>query len=198
MKNWIPHALTLKGDIVTLIPLEQAHKDALGSAAEDGKLWELWFTSVPCKNTIDAYIDHALADKLSGEAFPFAVIDNASGRIIGCTRFYNLQQPHRRLEIGYTWYAKSHQRSGVNTECKLLLLTYAFETLHCIAVQFMTDWFNTASKNAIARLGAKQDGILRNHRINEDGSSRDSVVFSIISQEWIGVKKTLQMMLSRK
>jgi len=118
-------------------------------------------------------------------------LDKNNGDIIGSTRYYNVQPEHRRLEIGYTWYAKKYQRTGVNTECKYLLLQYAFENLNCIAVQFLTNWYNLPSRAAIARLGAKQDGVLRNHRLNADGSYRDTVVFSITEQEWTSVKKSL-------
>jgi len=191
MKNWIEN-LELEGEKVKLIPLEKSHTDELLKAASDGKLWELWFTSVPSEKNIDNYIDHALAQKEKGIEYPFIVVDRNSGKIIGSTRYYNLQVNHRRLEIGYTWYAKSYQRTGVNTQCKVLLLKYAFENLNCIAVQFMTNWHNLRSRTAIARLGAKQDGVLRNHRINADGSYRDTVVFSITEQEWTGVKKSLE------
>jgi RimJ/RimL family protein N-acetyltransferase len=119
-------------------------------------------------------------------------VDKRTREIIGSTRYYNIQSEHRRLEIGYTWYAKKYQRTGVNTESKILLLKYAFEDLNCIAVQFMTNWHNLRSRSAIKRLGAKQDGILRNHRLNPDGTYRDTVVFSITDQEWSGVKKSLE------
>ena len=196
MKPWIPNALVLSGDTVKLVPLEKNHKAGLLQAASDGNLWELWFTSVPDKNTIDAYLEKALSQKEKGIEFPFTVIDVNTNTIIGCTRFYNMQPENRRLEIGYTWYAKSHQRTGVNSNCKLLLLQYAFEELDCIAVQLITNWFNIKSREAIARLGAKQDGVLRNHSINKDGSYRDTVVFSITETEWSGVKKNLQLKLN--
>jgi len=192
MENWIKDDLQLEGRIVKLIPLELSHKEGLLKAASDGNLWELWFTSVPSSNTIDHYISQALEDQQKGESYPFTVVDIQSDEIIGSTRFYNIQAAHRRLEIGYTWYAKKYQRTGVNTECKFLMLKYAFEELNCIAVQFMTNWFNLPSRKAIARLGAKQDGILRNHRLNADGSCRDTVVFSITVQEWAGVHKSLK------
>jgi RimJ/RimL family protein N-acetyltransferase len=191
MNNWIDK-LELEGDKVKLIPLEKAHTDALLTAASDGKLWELWFTSVPSPKNIGHYIAHALNQKQKGIEFPFVVIDKQSGELIGSTRYYNIQPEHRRLEIGYTWYAKKYQRTGVNTECKALLLRHAFEDLNCIAVQLMTNWHNLASRVAIQRLGAKQDGVLRNHRLNADGSYRDTVVFSITNQEWSGVKKSLE------
>ena len=195
LSNWIENDLVLEGYFVKLVPLEPTHKNGLLSAASDGKLWELWFTSVPSADAIDNYINTALSNKQSGKEFPFTVIDKASGKIIGCTRFYNIEASNRRLEIGYTWYAKSYQRTGANSECKFLMLQYAFENLDCMAVQFMTDWFNKPSRHAIARLGAKQDGVLRHHRLNQDGSIRDTVVFSILAQEWAGVKKNLEMRL---
>ena len=187
--------LSLEGNHVELIPLEIHHKPELLKAASDGKLWELWFTSVPSKDSIDAYVDHALKQREIGQEYPFVVVHKPTNDIIGSTRFYNIQPEHKRLEIGYTWYAKSCQRSAVNTECKYLLLDYAFEKLDCIAVQFMTDWFNLKSRAAIERLGAKRDGILRHHRINSDGTYRDSVVYSITNLEWNGVKKSLEYKL---
>ena len=192
MSKWIKHPLELEDDTVKLIPLKKQHRDGLLAAASDGSLWELWYTSVPSEATIDTYIATALDQKEKGEEYPFTVIDAQNGKIIGCTRFYGMQPQHKRLEIGYTWYAKSVQRTGVNTACKRLLLGYAFEQLECIAVQIVTDWFNLRSRAAIARLGAKQDGVLRNHRINADGSYRDTVVFSITNSEWHGVKKNIE------
>ena len=194
MNPWIDISI-LEGDTIALLPLDASRQDALLTAAKDGILWELWFTSVPSSATINNYLDKALAEKENGQAYPFVVFHKKTKQIIGSTRYYNLQPEHRRLEIGYTWYAKSYQRTRVNTECKYLLLQYAFEIKHCIAVQFMTDWHNIASRNAIARLGAHQDGLLRNHRLNSDGSYRDSVVFSITENEWSGVKKNLTQKL---
>lgn len=194
MNPWIDISI-LEGDTIALLPLDASHQDALLTAAKDGILWELWYTSVPSSATINNYLDKALAEKENGQAYPFVVFHKKTKQIIGSTRYYNLQPEHHRLEIGYTWYAKSYQRTRVNTECKYLLLQYAFEIKHCIAVQFMTDWHNIASRNAIARLGAHQDGLLRNHRLNSDGSYRDSVVFSITENEWSGVKKNLTQKL---
>ena len=191
MKNWI-NKENLDGKKVRLIPLEKSHKDGLLKAASDGKLWEMWFTAVPSEKSIDNYIEHALNQKEKGKEFPYVVLDLKNGEIIGSTRFYNIQPENRRLEIGYTWYAKKNQRTGTNTECKYLLLKSAFEDFDCIAVQFLTNWHNLPSRKAITRLGAKQDGVLRNHRLNTDGSTTDTVVFSITNQEWSGVKKTLE------
>lgn len=180
-----------------MVSLGKEHRSGLLQAASDGKLWELWFTSVPSDQSMDSYIDKALQEKASGKSLPFIVLDVRTSKIIGSTRYLNVEPEHRRLEIGSTWYAQSYHRSAVNTECKYLLLQHAFEVLNCIAVEFRTDWFNRKSRAAIERLGAKQDGILRNHRINPDGSFRDSVVYSITDREWIGVKKSLLLALKR-
>lgn len=190
MRDWLKN-IELEGQKVKLIPLVESHKEELLKASSDGKLWELWFTSVPSKENINSYIKKALEDLQNGIAFPFVVIDKNNGELIGTTRYCNAVSEHKRLEIGYTWYAKKYQRTGVNTECKYLLLKYAFEELDCIAVEFRTNWHNLRSRTAISRLGAKQDGILRNHQLNSDGSYRDTVVFSITNQEWKGVEKLL-------
>ena len=196
MGNWIDK-LELEGEKVKLVPLDSSHKEELLKVASDGKLWELWFTSVPsCKN-IDNYIAHALEQKKKGLQYPFVVINKNTREVIGCTRYYDLYPENRRLDIGYTWYAKKYQRTGVNTEAKFLLLSHAFERLNCIAVQFVTNWYNLPSRAAIKRLGAKQDGVLRNHQINPDGSYRDTVVFSITDREWSGVKKSLEYEMSK-
>ncbi|AGO56372.1 GNAT family N-acetyltransferase [Serratia plymuthica] len=185
----------LKSKIVSLIPLRKEHAAALVEAAADGRLWELWFTSAPNESTVDDYVDFALSEQVAGRALPFVVVHNDTQKIVGTTRICNADGHNRRVEIGYTWYAKSHQRTAVNTECKRLLLGYAFEALAVIAVEFRTHWHNHASRTAIARLGAKQDGVLRNHQKNADGSYRDTVVFSIIDHEWPMVKKSLEYKL---
>ena len=189
--------ITLKGRHTTLEPLSRGHQDALQQAAADGELWRLWYTSVPAPDRTGHYIDSALTMRELDGAMPFVVRLAATAEIVGCTRYFHVDAANRRLEIGYTWYAKRVQRSAVNTECKLLLLTHAFETLKCIAVEFRTHWFNHASREAILRLGAKQDGVLRNHQITSDGSYRDTVVFSIIESEWPAVKSHLRFMLER-
>ena len=189
--------VTLRGRHATLEPLAREHEDALRRAAADGELWRLWYTSVPSPEKTTAYIDTALGMRENLGAMPFVVRASATGEIVGCTRYFHVDAQNRRLEIGYTWYAKSVQRTAINTECKLLLLTHAFETLKCIAVEFRTHWFNHASREAIARLGAKQDGVLRNHQISPDGSYRDTVVFSIIESEWPAVKRHLRFLLER-
>ena len=196
MKNWL-HDIELKGNNILLIPMNMTHKNALVEAASDGKLWKLWFTSVPSEKTIEDYILKAIKQRESGEGYPFVVINKKTNQIIGSTRYCNATPENRRLEIGYTWYASKHQRTGVNTECKYLLLKYAFETLNCIAVEFKTNWYNIKSKEAITRLGAKLDGVLRNHRISPDGSLRDTVIYSIINQEWHSVKKSLTYKMSK-
>lgn len=189
--SWL-YETTLKGNLVTLAPLKREHADALIEAAADGELWNLWYTSVPNIKTIDAYLDQAFKDQEEGRALLFVVIDNATQKVIGTTRYCNADSLNKRVEIGYTWYAKSFQRTGINTECKYLLLNHAFEKLDAIAVEFRTHWHNQASRAAIARLGAKQDGILRNHQKSAEGIYRDTVVFSIIDQEWPCVKKNLE------
>jgi RimJ/RimL family protein N-acetyltransferase len=190
--------VTLKGRYATLEPLARAHAADLQRAAVDGALWQLWYTSVPAPDRAEAYVAAALKMREDLGALPFAVRDNATDEVVGCTRYFNVDAIHRRLEIGHTWYAARAQRTAINTECKLLLLTHAFEELRCIAVEFRTHWFNRASRDAIARLGAKQDGVLRNHQISADGSYRDTVVFSIIESEWPAVKRHIGFLLDRR
>ena len=189
--------VSLNGAHATLEPLTREHEAALAKAADDGEIWRLWYTSVATPEKMAGYIAVALdmRERLGG--MPFIVRDNATGDIVGCTRYFNVDGANRRLEIGHTWYARRAQRSAINTECKLLLLTHAFENLRCIAVEFRTHWFNHASRAAIARLGAKQDAVLRNHQISPDGSYRDTVVFSIIESEWPAVKQHLRYQLER-
>jgi N-acetyltransferase len=189
--------VTLAGEYVTLEPLAVEHEAGLARAATDGELWRLWYTSVAPPDRMRDYIETALDMRTRLSAMPFVVRDNVSGDIVGCTRYFNVDATNRRLEIGHTWYAKRVQRTGVNTECKLLLLRHAFEVVHCIAVEFRTHWFNHASRAAIARLGAKQDGVLRNHQLMPDGARRDTVVFSIIDGEWPAVKQHLLFKLGR-
>jgi RimJ/RimL family protein N-acetyltransferase len=188
--------VTLRGRHATLEPLARKHEDALRRAAADGELWRLWYTSVAQPEKMGEYVAAALEMRQKLGAMPFVVCD-AAGEVVGSTRYFNVDAANRRLEIGHTWYAKRAQRTVVNTECKLLLLTHAFETLRCIAVEFRTHWFNHASREAIARLGAKQDGVLRNHQLGPDGSYRDTVVFSIVESEWPAVKRHLRFLLER-
>jgi RimJ/RimL family protein N-acetyltransferase len=189
--------VTLKGAHATLEPLEAGHAPALRDAAADGELWRLWYTSVAPPDQIGDYIARALDMRERLGAMPFAVRHNTTGHVVGCTRYFNVDAVNRRLEIGHTWYSKRVQRTAINTECKLLLLTHAFEALQCIAVEFRTHWFNHASRVAIERLGAKQDGVLRNHQLLPDGSKRDTVVFSIIDGEWPAVRRHLTFLLDR-
>jgi N-acetyltransferase len=191
MKPWFEE-IQLAGELVRLMPLTLQHSEDILMAATDGKLWELWYTSVPSAQTLDAYLAEALDNKKKGTAFPFVVQHLPSGKIIGSTRYCNADAQNRRLEIGFTWYSQLYHRSGVNSECKYLLIKYAFEELDCIAVEFRTNWHNRQSREAISRLGAKQDGVLRNHKLNPDGSYRDTVVFSITNHEWPAVRQSLQ------
>lgn len=190
-------SLYLQGTNLSLEPLEQAHIADIRQAAADGELWKLFFTSVPAPEQTQQWLDTALAMQAQQKAIPFIVREKSGGRIVGSTRFCNIDHQHQRLEIGYTWYSQSVQRSGINTECKLLMLTHAFEVLNCIAVEFRTDWFNRRSQAAIERLGAKRDGVLRNHMILPDGRIRDTVVYSILQNEWPGLKKNLQYMQNK-
>ena len=189
--------VTLKGGIATLEPLAIGHEAMLAKAAADGELWRLWYTSIAPPDRMHEYVATALDMRERLGAMPFVVRENATGDIVGCTRYFNVDATNRRLEIGHTWYAKRVQRTGLNTECKLMLLGHAFEALKCVAVEFRTHWFNQASRMAIARLGAKQDGVLRNHQLMPDGARRDTVVFSIIDGEWPAVKQHLQFKLAR-
>ena len=189
--------ITLTGEHASIEPLGREHEDALSRAAADGELWRLWYTTVAPPEKMADYIATALDMRERLGAMPFVVREKPSGEIVGCTRYFNVDAINRRLEIGHTWYSKRVQRGPINTECKLLLLTHAFEKLQCIAVEFRTHWFNHASRTAIARLGAKQDGVLRNHQLSADGSKRDTVVFSIIDGEWPAVKQHLRYQLER-
>ncbi|WP_044209804.1 GNAT family N-acetyltransferase [Flammeovirga sp. OC4] len=194
--KWL-NETTLQGDTVTLLPLSLKHRDSLVEAAKDGKLWELWYTSVPSEKEIDIYIETAFQQYEKDSSLPFVVLHNKTQKIIGSTRFLNANSKVKRVEIGSTWYAKSFQRTAVNTECKLLLLQYAFEKLNCVAVEFRTHFHNHKSRKAIANLGAKQDGILRNHTIDKVGNLRDTVVFSILNSEWNVVKTALSHRLNQ-
>jgi RimJ/RimL family protein N-acetyltransferase len=189
--------VTLRGTHATLEPLARHHEEDLRRAAADGELWRLWYTSVPAPDSTAAYVDGALAMRELDGAMPFVVRAQPGGEVVGCTRYFHVDASNRRLEIGSTWYAKRVQRTALNTECKLMLLGHAFEQLKCIAVEFRTHWFNHASREAILRLGAKQDGVLRNHQISADGSYRDTVVFSIVEGEWPAVKQHLVYQLER-
>ena len=196
MSRWI-EPVTLEGEHVRLVPLTAGHEQALTAAASDGELWKLWYTFVPSPDKTRGYIDTALDMRERLGALAFAVIDAKTGDVVGSTRYFNVDEANRRLEIGHTWYARRVQKTALNTEAKLLLLTHAFEKLDAIAVEFRTHFMNHVSRAAIARLGAKQDGILRNHQIGRDGVLRDTVVFSIIQSEWPAVRANLTYRLDR-
>jgi RimJ/RimL family protein N-acetyltransferase len=187
----------LRGAHARLEPLAQDHCDGLTEAVKDGELWKLWYTSVPSAEGMLKEIDRRLALQAAGSMLPWTVFD-AGGKIAGMTTYMNVDTPNRRVEIGSTWYARRVQRSGLNTQCKLLLLTHAFEKLDCIAVEFRTHFFNHQSRRGIERLGAKQDGILRSHSIAPNGTLRDTVVYSIIASEWPTVKAHLNYQLNEK
>ncbi|MBV9189446.1 MAG: GNAT family N-acetyltransferase [Betaproteobacteria bacterium] len=192
-----PRPVTLEGRGVRLEPLTKEHSAALREAAADGKLWELFFTSVPEPDQTDSYISQALEGQSAGHMLPFAVRELGSNKIVGSTRYHDVIKASSRVEIGWTWYAKSWQKSHVNTVCKLLLLTHAFDALECKVVGLRTDNFNFNSQRAIEALGAKKDGVIRHHWPRRDGSIRDSVMYSIIVSEWPGVKRHLELRLSR-
>jgi len=192
-----PVPVTLEGHGVRLEPLTAAHRDGLAAAVTDGRLWELWYTVVPHPDEVTKYIADALAGQEAGKMLPWAVRELSSGAIVGCTRYHDIVAEIDRVEIGYTWYGASWQRSSVNTSCKLLLLSHAFETLGCQVVGLRTDNFNFASQKAIERLGAKKDGVIRHHLPRRDGTARDSVMYSILRSEWRDVKRHLQLRQAR-
>jgi RimJ/RimL family protein N-acetyltransferase len=189
--------VTLEGRGVRLEPLQPSHTDALIEAATDGRLWDLWYTAVPAPDKATKYVEDALAGQREGHMVPFVVRELANGRIIGTTRYHDINPAVDRVEIGYTWYSQSRQRTHVNQTCKLLLLTHAFEVLGCAVVGFRTDNFNFRSQAAIAGLGAKKDGVVRHFQARRDGSARDTVFFSILRHEWPDVKRHLALKLER-
>lgn len=189
--------ITLTGTHVELVPLSHEHEAGLIDATNDGRLWELWYTLVPPPEGVRAEIDRRLGLHAAGGMLPFTVIERPSGRIVGMTTYMNIDAVSPRVEIGSTWYAQSVQRTPLNTEAKLLLLGHAFEHLNCLAVEFRTHFFNQQSRRAIERLGAKLDGILRNHLRSPNGTLRDTCVYSIINSEWPTVKAHLQSKLAR-
>ncbi len=188
--------VTLSGDLVTLRPLTTDDHDGLVAATRDGELWTLGYTTVPDPAGMAAEIDRRLAEHAAGRMLPFTAVRRDTGTVIGMTTFMNVDAVNRRVEIGSTWNARSAQRTGTNTESKLLLLGHAFDTLDCIAVEFRTHWLNLQSRTAIAALGAKQDGVLRSHQRMPDGSLRDTVVFSIIACEWPAIRAELRRRLA--
>ena len=192
-----PEPETLSGPHAQLKPLSPDHLDGLTEAVKDGELWKLWYTSIPSPADMGKEIDRRLGLQAAGSMLPFTVFD-ANGKIAGMSTYMNVDAANRRVEIGSTWYARGVQRSALNTQCKLLLLTHAFEKLDCIAVEFRTHFFNHQSRRGIERLGAKLDGILRNHQIAANGTLRDTVVYSIIAVEWPTVKAHLTYQLNEK
>ncbi len=192
-----PQPITLEGRGVRLEPLSPGHRDGLVAAATDGKLWELWFTTVPEPEKTEKYIADALDGQTAGTMLPWAVRDLISGEVVGTTRYHDIIPAADRVEIGWTWYAKRAQRSNINTTCKLLLFTHAFDTLGCEVVGLRTDNFNFASQRAIEALGAKKDGVIRHHWPRRDGSVRDSHVYSLLSSEWPDAKKALEFRLRK-
>ncbi|NWE14273.1 GNAT family N-acetyltransferase [Pseudomonas yamanorum] len=189
--------ITLTGTTVELRPLQREHSAALVQAAADGQLWNLKVTNVPGPDTVERYVDIALAGREAGTMMPFVIVRRDTGEVVGSTRFWKVDRVNRKLEIGHTFISQSVQKSGVNTEAKLLLLTHAFEVMDCVRVQFTTDELNEKSRAAILRLGAVQEGIVRHERIMPDGRKRNSVRFSIIDPEWPQVKAGLQARLAR-
>jgi RimJ/RimL family protein N-acetyltransferase len=193
-----PKPVTLEGHGVRLEPLSREHHDGLAAAAADGKLWELWFTSVPEPEQTHAYISGAQAGLEAGHMLPWAVRELASGLIAGSTRYHDIIANVDRVEIGWTWYAKRWQKSHVNSACKLLLLEHAFDQLGCKVVGLRTDNFNFTSQRAIEALGAKKDGVIRNHWPRRNGTVRDTVMYSILAHEWPDVRRHLELRLSRR
>ena len=190
--------VTLTGNYVHLEPLSHARHDELAAAVRDGELWKLWYTTVPSPENLRAEIDRRLGLQEQGSMLPFAVVDATTNTAVGMTTYMHVDAVNKRVEIGSTWYCRRVQRTPLNTECKLMLLQYAFESLQCIAVEFRTHFFNTASRRAIERVGAKLDGILRSHQRLNDGSLRDTCVYSIIASEWPAVRSHLKFQLDKR
>jgi N-acetyltransferase len=189
--------VTLEGNGVRLEPLGSEHAEGLAAAASDGRLWDLFYTFVPRPEETEAYVRTALEGRRAGHMLTWAVRELGSGAVVGSTRYHDVVAAIDRVEIGYTWYAKRWQRTHVNTACKLLLMTHAFETMGCAVVGLRTDNFNFPSQKAIAALGAKRDGVLRHHAARRDGTARDSVMFSVLAAEWPDVKSHLEGRLAR-
>jgi RimJ/RimL family protein N-acetyltransferase len=192
-----PDPITLRGQHARLEPLSHQHREGLVEAVKDGELSTIWYTAIPQPENMAKEIDRRLGLQTAGSMLPFTVFD-AGGTIVGMTTYMNIDAANRRVEIGSTWYGKSAQRGPLNTQCKILLLTHAFETLNCIAVEFRTHFFNHQSRRAIERLGAKQDGILRSHQVTPNGTLRDTVVYSITAAEWPTVRTHLNYQLNDK
>lgn len=191
-----PEPVTLKGHFATLEPLTHQHAEGMAEATRDGELWKLWYTAVPTPDEMMTEIARRLDLQSKGSMLPFAVLD-AEGVPVGMTTYMKIDAANKRVEVGSTWYARRVQRTALNTECKLLLMQHAFETLDCIAVEYRTSFFNHKSRRAIERLGAKLDGVLRNHQRHTDGTLRDTCVYSVIQSEWPTVKSHLKFQLER-
>jgi len=189
------HPVTLERDGVRLEPLSQEHAPGIAEAVKDGELWKLWFTQIPDPDSVPAYVEKALEEQRRGTMMPWAV--KSGSRVIGCTRYHDIMAEVDRVEIGYTWYIASLQRTRINTVCKLMLLTHAFDTLGCGVVGLRTDGFNVRSQRAIEGLGAKKDGVLRHHRRRANGTFGDTVMYSILAAEWPSVKANLEFRLER-
>jgi len=194
--SWL-EPVTLNGPSARLELLDHRHLGDLIEAVQDGELWRLWYTSIPAPEKMETEIDRRRGLQAAGSMLPFAVVEGASGKAVGMTTYMNVDAANKRVEIGSTWYRKSVQRTNLNTQCKLLLLTHAFESLDCIAVEFRTHFFNHQSRRGIERLGAKLDGILRSHQLASDGTLRDTCVYSILASEWPTVKSHLTWQMSR-
>ena len=195
MKTLAPVAL--EGHGVRLEPMESGHAEALATAASDGKLWELFYTAIPGPSDVDAYIATALEGLRAGHMLPWVVREQQTGEIVGATRYHDIVATIDRVEIGYTFYAARWQRTHVNTACKLLLMSYAFESIGCRVVGLRTDRLNLRSQQAIARLGARMDGVLRHHAVRTDGTPRDTVMYSVLDHEWPDVRRNLELRLQR-
>jgi RimJ/RimL family protein N-acetyltransferase len=189
--------VTLERDGTRLEPLTPDHTTALGDASSDGRLWELWFTTVPAPDGMADYVADALKGQQDGHMLPWAIRDLASGAIVGTTRYHDIVPAIDRVEVGYTWYGQSRQRTALNTTCKLLLLAHGFDTLGCKVIGLRTDNFNFRSQRAIEGIGAKKDGVIRHHAARRDGSVRDTVMFSILAAEWPDVRRHLELRLAR-
>lgn len=196
MSDWI-EPFTVDGDYVSVVPLTLAHQNDLMEAAGDGELHRLWYTMVPKPDGVKAEIERRMSLGTEGTIVPFAIIEKASGKAVGMTTYMNIEAAHKRLEIGATWYRQSVQKTPLNTECKILLLQYAFENLSCNCVEFRTHAMNIQSRRAIERLGAKLDGVLRSHMIMANDTVRDTAAYSIIATEWPAVKANLTWQLNK-
>ena len=192
-----PAPVSLQGSHATLVPLAPDHHDGLAAASGEGELWKLWYTIVTPPEKMRAEIERRIALQAAGSMLPFTIIDNADGRPVGMTTYMNIDAANRRVEIGSTWYARRVQRTAINTECKQMLMTHAFEHLQCIAVELRTSFYNQQSRRAIERLGAKLDGILRNHMRHPNGTLRDTCVYSVIAGEWPCVKANLDWLMRK-